>query len=95
MVLLRMIAFVVGPTLDVVHRQGLRLVRELIVVVLFVLGISLAAWLDWSEFAAVAVTTVLGSVGYGISIALTWQALLSHHRRHIAPALVPDQRMAA
>jgi O-antigen/teichoic acid export membrane protein len=95
LVSLRVIAFVIGPTLDVVHRQGLRLARELACVVLLVLGILLARWLDWSELAAVAVTTALGCAGYVVAIALTWRALLAHHQRHQAASATADRVKAA
>jgi O-antigen/teichoic acid export membrane protein len=78
LILLRVLAFILGPTLDVVHRQGLRLVRELTCVVLITAGIGLARWLHWSELTAVAVTSALGCIGYAISIALTWKALEAH-----------------
>ncbi len=78
LMLLRVISFVLGPTLDVVHRQGLRLARELICVVLIGIGFVLAGWLGWSELTAVATTTALGCLGYVLAIALTWQALLAH-----------------
>lgn len=80
LILLRVIAVALGPTLDVVNRQGLRLVRELVCVVLIALGAVAARWLGWSELAAVVITTMLGCVGYAVSIALTWRAVLAHCR---------------
>lgn len=75
---LRVIAFVLAPTLDVIHRQGLRLVREMTCVALIGSGLVMAHWAGWSEMTAVATSTALGSLGYAISIALTWKALLAH-----------------
>jgi O-antigen/teichoic acid export membrane protein len=95
LIFLRVIAFVVAPTLDVIHRQGLRLLRELACVVLIGLGIGLARWLDWSAQAAVASTAALGCVGYAASIAVTWRALLAYHRHHIAQSDVPQHALAA
>jgi O-antigen/teichoic acid export membrane protein len=75
---LRVISFVLGPTLDVIHRQGLRLVREMTCVALIGTALTAAHWLGWSEMTAVATSTALGSLGYAISIALTWKALVAH-----------------
>jgi O-antigen/teichoic acid export membrane protein len=77
LILLRIISFVLGPTLDVVHRQGLRMLRELICVVLIAAGVGFAQWMDWSDLAAVALTSAFGCVGYALSIAVTWRALLA------------------
>lgn len=86
LIFLRVIAVVLGPTLDVVNRQGLRLVRELVCVVLIALGVAVARWQGWSELAAVVATTVLGCIGYAVSIALTWRAMLAHCRSGEAAA---------
>jgi O-antigen/teichoic acid export membrane protein len=82
LVLLRVISFVIGPTLDVTHRQGLRVVRELLCVASLASGFALAVTLGWSELAAVVATTALGCVGYVGAIALTWGAISSHHVQH-------------
>jgi O-antigen/teichoic acid export membrane protein len=95
LILLRVISFVLGPTLDVIHRQGMRLVREATCVLLIASGLLLAGWLDWSEMTAVIVTTALGTVGYAISILLTWTALLSHERSATEAIFEPAYAKAA
>jgi O-antigen/teichoic acid export membrane protein len=94
-VLCRVLAFVIAPTLDVIHRQPLRLVRELISASAIVIGVVLARWLHWSELSAVTVSTVLGSLGYVIGIGITWHALAVHHGRQAAPAKLPYMAKAA
>jgi O-antigen/teichoic acid export membrane protein len=81
--LLRVLAFVLGPTLDVIHRQDLRLVRELVSLILITAAIMTARWVGWSELAAVAATVASGCLGYSLSIALTWRALLSHRHESL------------
>jgi hypothetical protein len=93
--LLRVIAFVLGPTLDVIHRQGLRLARESACVILMASGLFMAGWFGWSERAAVIVSTLLTTLGYAISIALTRQALVEHHRGIAQPDEAPSFAKAA
>jgi O-antigen/teichoic acid export membrane protein len=94
-VLCRVLAFVIAPTLDVINRQGLRLVRELICVALIVTGVVLAGSLSWSELSAVAASTALGSLGYLVAIAITWRALTAHHARHARLATLHNLAKAA
>jgi O-antigen/teichoic acid export membrane protein len=93
LVFLRVVSFVLGPTLDVIHRQGLRLVREMTCVALISAGLLCAHLLNWSEMMAIATSTALGSLGYSISIVLTWKALVAHQvaADEIAPAAVPSK----
>jgi O-antigen/teichoic acid export membrane protein len=95
LVLLRVIAFVLGPTLDVIHRQGLRLARESACVILMASGLFMAGWFGWSERASVIVSTLLTTLGYAISIALTRQALVEHHRGIAQPDEAPSFAKAA
>jgi O-antigen/teichoic acid export membrane protein len=95
LVQLRVISFVLGPTLDVIHRQGLRLVREMNCVTLIAAGLLLAHWFEWSEMTAIATSTALGSLGYAISVALTWNALLSHQLHTDEAAANPSPAKAA
>jgi O-antigen/teichoic acid export membrane protein len=94
-VLCRVLAFVIAPTLDVINRQGLRLVRELLCAALMVAGVPLARWLNWSDLSAVVVSTVLGSAGYLLAIAITGRALEAHHQCHAAPETLPYLAKAA
>jgi O-antigen/teichoic acid export membrane protein len=94
-ILLRILAFVVAPTLDVVNRQGMRLARELICTASIMLGVVLARSLGWSETSAVAVSTALGSLGYLVAIVITWQALAAHLERHTTPVALPRFAKAA
>jgi O-antigen/teichoic acid export membrane protein len=94
LILLRVISFVLGPTLDVMHRQGVRLAREFACVALIGCGVLMAHSMGWSDVAAVAMTTALGCVGYAISIGLTWQALLAHTRQQAATAAVQSRARA-
>jgi O-antigen/teichoic acid export membrane protein len=93
--LFRMLAFVIAPTLDVVNRQGTRLLRELICAACMTSGVLAARWLEWSETTAVVASTVLGSSGYLVAIAITWRALAAHHQRHTAPIALPQLAKAA
>jgi O-antigen/teichoic acid export membrane protein len=95
LVLCRVLAFVIAPTLDVIQRQGLRLLRETICAVLIVMGVALARSLGWSEMSAVVASTALGSMGYLVAIAITWRALTAHHDRHAAPTWRPSLAKAA
>jgi O-antigen/teichoic acid export membrane protein len=80
LILLRVLAFAVGPTLDVIHRQELRLFRESTGLLLVAAGVGIACWLGWGVLAAVAAAVAFGCFGYVLSIALTWRALIAHHR---------------
>lgn len=93
--LLRVLAFVIAPTLDVVNRQGLRLVRELICAACMMAGVACARWLRWSETSAVIFSTALCCVGYLVAIAITWRALAAHHQRHVDQLTVPQLAKAA
>lgn len=84
LILLRVLSFVLGPTLDVIHRQGLRLVRELTCLALIAGGVVAARWFGWTELGAVAASSALGCVGYSLSVVLTWRALLAHHANYCA-----------
>jgi O-antigen/teichoic acid export membrane protein len=95
LILLRVISFVLGPTLDVIHRQALRLVREATCVVLIGSGLLCSHLLGWSEMTAVATSTALGSLGYAISIALTWKALLAHQLDSANTSETPGYATAA
>jgi O-antigen/teichoic acid export membrane protein len=94
-ILFRMLAFVIAPTLDVINRQGMRLLRELICVALLVTGVAMARYLGWSQTAAVVVSTALGSVGYLVAIAITWYALAEHYQRQIVATQLPYMAKAA
>jgi O-antigen/teichoic acid export membrane protein len=93
--LLRVLAFVIAPTLDVVNRQGMRLVREMICAACMLAGIASARWLQWSQTSAVIFSTALCSLGYLVAIAITWRALAAHHQRHANPTTVPQLAKAA
>jgi O-antigen/teichoic acid export membrane protein len=80
LILMRVLAFVVGPTLDVIHRQELRLVRESTCLILMAAGVVVARWMSWSVLAAVAMAVAFGCLGYVLSIVLMWRALTAHHR---------------
>jgi O-antigen/teichoic acid export membrane protein len=95
LILFRMLAFVVAPTLDVINRQGMRLLRELICVALIVIGVAIARALGWSQTTAVAVSTALGSIGYVVAIAITWVALSDHYQRQTTTSQLPYLAKAA
>jgi O-antigen/teichoic acid export membrane protein len=95
LILVRILAFVVAPTLDVVNRQGMRLIRELICAVFIMSGVVIASWFGMSQTAAVALSTALGSLGYLIAIAITWRALADHLQLHEAPSALPYLAKAA
>jgi O-antigen/teichoic acid export membrane protein len=79
MLLAHVVASVLGPTLDVVGRQGLRLIRESVCLLLIVSGIVVPKLLAWPAVAAVAAMSALGTVGYVFAIGLIWSAIVSRH----------------
>ncbi|MEM9657626.1 MAG: oligosaccharide flippase family protein, partial [Planctomycetota bacterium] len=60
LVLLRLVCHVLGSTLDVVDRQGLRMVRELTATLLVAAGLLVASRLQWTAVGAAAASSALG-----------------------------------
>jgi O-antigen/teichoic acid export membrane protein len=84
---------VVAPTLDVIGRQRLKLIREIVSVTLIAAGILGARLLGYSPLAAVAAMSGLGTVGYLAAVAIAWQALAN--RQHDRGASTDQHRRLA
>jgi O-antigen/teichoic acid export membrane protein len=88
---------VIGPTLDVLGRQRLKLAREALTIVPVLSGILGARVLGLPPLAAVALMSMLGTVGYLGAIWITWAAVSSpcQHPRHLSEANARTVRHAA
>jgi hypothetical protein len=73
MFFLQFVSGPVGGTLDVLERQDLHLLREIVRLVLLSGAISLAAALDRGPLAAV---VFLGSLSYALGAMLAWYAVM-------------------
>ena len=82
MYLLRLMTSPTHSTLDVLERQDLHLVRELIRLIL-VIGAVVAAWaIGASPVVTVATIMIVGVVTYVLYGYLTWRAIVEHDARH-------------
>ncbi len=93
--LLRLLANVLAPTLDVIDRQGLRFACESVNCGLILGGVVFARSMEWSELVAVALTSSLGCVGAVLLVVATWWALQDHCRQSPVVNPFPIQAKAA
>lgn len=71
----KMIAFPLAPALDVLERQGLHMLREIVRLFLTGTAILLAACYGLGPLAAVAALSLASSLAYGFGIGIVWYAI--------------------
>jgi O-antigen/teichoic acid export membrane protein len=75
-----------GATLDVLERQDLNLIREVIRIGLMAGAVLLAALAHLSPLGGVAVVSVAGCLTYVLYGGLSWRAISDHRRRSLHDA---------
>jgi O-antigen/teichoic acid export membrane protein len=75
-----------GGTLDVLERQDLHLVRELMRLILITAVVVMAASLQLSPLATIVALSVIGSLVYVVYGLISWRALTTHGTARLGPA---------
>jgi len=78
MLILRLVSNPLGSTVDILERQGLFLVRELLRTILMCGAVLLAAKLGMDAIAAIFLLSVAGCIAYSFGIFLSWYAIMHY-----------------